>query len=109
MQTKKTVRITVRVSPEEAKQIAEGAAKNNMTPSSYLRLMANQKPNDYPEIQTHLKKLINEVNHIGVNINQIVKNHNASYYSAGDKERLFAYMKKLNVTVKEVVAAIGNK
>lgn len=109
MQTKKTVRITVRVSPEEAKQIAEAAAKNNMTPSSYLRLMVNQKPNDYPEIRQQLKTLINEVNHIGVNINQIVKSHNASYYSAGDKERLFAYMKKLNVVVKEVVTAIGNQ
>lgn len=31
-----------------------------------------QKPNDYPEIRILLRELINEVNHIGININQMV-------------------------------------
>ena len=80
-----------------------------MTESAYLRLMIRQKPNDYPEIRLLLKELINEINHIGNNINQIVKNHNAQFYSADDKTRLFAYMKKLNKAVDEAVRKIGNQ
>lgn len=105
----KTVRITVRFEPEEAKRIIKEAEKAGMTPSAYLRMMASQKPEDYPEIRTQLKTLINEVNHIGVNINQIVKNHNSSLYSQADKKSLSAYMQKLNLTMKDVVNVIGNK
>lgn len=109
MQNNKSIRITIRLNPKEAQKILEAAKTKEMTPSAYIRMMANQKPCEYPEIQILLKNLINEINHIGVNINQIVKNHNASYYSAGDKENLFAYMKKLNRLVQEVVVSIGNQ
>lgn len=37
----------------------------------------------------------------------LVFNHNSGLYSEQDRERLFAYMKKLNVTVKEAVVQIG--
>ncbi len=80
-----------------------------MSESEYLRLMVNQKPSQYPEIIELLKNLINEINHIGVNINQIVKNHNASFYSAEDKTRLYAYLKKLNILVKETVVKLGDQ
>jgi hypothetical protein len=63
---------------------AEQAGVNE---SEYLRLLISQKPNDYPEIRTLLKELINEVNHIGTNINQIVHNHNFGFYSEDDKDR----------------------
>lgn len=58
-----------RLSPEDAKELANKAELANMTESEYLRLMISQKPNDYPEIRILLKELINEVNHIGTNIN----------------------------------------
>ena len=40
-------------------------------------------------------ELINEVNHIGTNINQIVHNVNSEYYSDYEKKKLFALMQKL--------------
>ena len=90
---------------EEAKLLKENALGANMGESAYLRLMISQKPNDYPEIRRHLKDLINEVNRIGVNINQIAFNNNAGFYSENE---LFAYMRKLIMKVDEAVKIIGN-
>lgn len=78
-----------------------------MTESEYLRLMISQKPNDYPEIRILLRELINEVNHIGININQIVRNHNSGIYSEDDKKRLVAYMRKLNMEVNNVYKTVN--
>ena len=80
-----------------------------MNEAEYLRLLISQTPNDYPEIRQGLKQLINEVNHIGVNINQIVHHPNYELYSKEDRQQLIAYMKKLNNTVKEVVVRLGNQ
>lgn len=80
-----------------------------MNEAEYLRLLISQMPNDYPEIRQELKQLINEVNHIGVNINRIVHHHNYELYSKEDIQQLIAYMKKLNNTVKEVVVRLGNQ
>lgn len=105
----KTVRITVRFQPDEARQLAKDAQSRGMTPSEYIRMLADQKPANYPDIRELLNQLISEVNRIGVNINQIVKNHNASLYSVMDKKNLTASMQKLNLLVREVVKEIGNK
>lgn len=53
--------------------------------------------------------LINEYNKVGVNINQIAKNNNSSFYDENDKIRLFAYLQKLNVSVHVVLKALGNQ
>ncbi len=99
----------LRITPREAKLLEEKAKQEGMTESQYLRLMISQKPNDYPEVRQLLRDLINEVNRIGVNINQITHNHNAELYSQDDKERLIAYMRKLNVAVAKVVDTVGNQ
>ena len=78
-----------------------------MKESEYFRLLITQKPNDYPEIRSGLKALINEVNRVGVNINEIVHNNNSMLYREEDKQRLVAYMRRLNEMVAEVVAAFG--
>ena len=98
-----------RLSSREAKLLEEKAKQAGMTESQYLRLMISQKPNDYPEVRQLLRDLINEVNRVGVNINQITHNHNAELYSTDDKERLIAYMRKLNVAVAKVVDIVGNQ
>ena len=98
-----------RLSVKDAKMLEIKAKEANMSESEYLRLMISQKPNDYPEIRQLLRDLINEVNRIGVNINQITYSHNAELYSQEDKERLVAYMRKLNVAVAKVVETIGNQ
>lgn len=41
------------------------------------------------------KQLVYEINRIGNNINQIVKNVNSHYYSDYEKKKLFAMMKKV--------------
>jgi hypothetical protein len=55
-----------------------------------------------------LNGLINEVNRIGVNINEIVHNNNSVLYSEADKTRLMAYMQKLNEVVNKAVTDIGD-
>lgn len=102
------IRKTLRLTLEEAKILAEKAKEVGMNEAEYVRLLIRQKPNDYPEIRKLLKTLINEVNRIGININQIVFNHNSGLYLEDDKNRLVAYMRKLNVSVNEVVMQIGN-
>ena len=98
-----------RLSVKDAKLLKAKAEEADLTESEYLRLMISQKPNDYPEVRQLLRDLINEVNRIGININQITYNHNAELYSADDKERLIAYMRKLNTAVAKVVDIVGNQ
>lgn len=95
------------ISNDFLKVLANKAELANMTESEYQRLMISQKPNDYPAIRILLKELINEVNHIGTNINQIVHNYNSGLYSEADKESLVAYMRKLNVEVNKVYETIN--
>lgn len=103
------IKKTLRLMPEEAKMLADKAKDASMSEADYIRLLIRQKPNDYPEIRKLLKSLINEVNRIGININQIVFNNNLELYSEDDKNRLVAYMRKLNMSVNEVVKQIGNQ
>lgn len=97
-----------RMTSEEAAAFRKKAQDAGMTESEYFRLLITQKPSDYPEIRSGLKSLINEVNRIGVNINEIVYNNNSTLYRQPDKDRLFAYMRRLNETVKKAVDEIGN-
>ena len=45
---------------------------------------------------------MNELQRIGRNINQIVKNNNSGLYLQTDKDALLIYMKRLNANVQEV-------
>lgn len=105
---KKTKIVPIRFTPKEIKQIAKEADTKGMKISAYVRMMANQSPRDYPEIRAQLKTLINEVNHIGNNINQITKNNNSKLYFEQDKRKLYAYMQKLNLTMQEVVKVVSD-
>ena len=85
-----------RLSESEVQLLKEKASANGITESEYIRLMISQKPNDYPEIRKLLKETINEINHIGININQIVKNNNSTFYQKEDKIKLTAYMQRVD-------------
>ena len=87
-----SVRKTLRLMPGEAKELSEKAAAAGMCEADYLRLLITQKPNDYPEIR----------------INQITRNYNSKLYRTEDRELLCAYMKKLNLTVRETADKIGS-
>lgn len=106
---KKTMVKPFRMTEKEATQLKEMAKQKGMKESEYIRLLLSQKPNDYPELRILLRELINEVNAIGNNINQITRNHNSRLYRKEDRELLIAYMKKLNLLVKEAVEKIGNQ
>lgn len=94
------VKKTLRLTPAESRLLSEKAEAFHMNEAEYLRLLISQTPNDYPEIRQGLKQLINEVNHIGVNINQIVHHHNYELYSKEDRQQLIAYMKNSTIQLK---------
>ena len=105
---KKDVIKPFRFTKQEADRLKRQAGERGMKESEYIRLLLSQKPNDYPEIRILLKELINEVNAIGNNINQITRNYNSKLYRTEDRELLCAYMKKLNLTVKEAADKISS-
>ncbi|MDE6626316.1 MAG: MobC family plasmid mobilization relaxosome protein [Lachnospiraceae bacterium] len=96
-----------RLTIEAAEAFSKLAEQEGMKESDYFRLLITQKPNDYPELRSGLKSLINEVNRIGVNINEIVYNNNSHLYRVQDKNRLIAYMRRLNETVERAVEDFG--
>lgn len=103
-----TILKTLRLTPEEEKVLQERCKQLGMKEAEYFRFLLSQKPNDYPEIRVLIKELINEVNHVGTNINQVVRNNNSKVYSESDKQHLLAYMRRLNVTVEEAVRKLGD-
>lgn len=96
-----------RLTTEEAEAFSKQAERAGMKESEYFRLLITQKPNDYPELRNGLKSLVNEVNRIGVNINEIVHNNNSHLYREQDKNRLIAYMRRLNETLEKAVMDFG--
>ena len=102
------LRKAYRLTKEQDEELKRKVAESGMTESEFIRLMITEQPKDYPEIRTMLDRLINEVNRIGVNINEIVYNNNSMLYKESDKQRLIAYMRKLNETVKGRVKDIGD-
>ena len=61
-----------------------------------------------PDMRKHILKLINEVNHIGNNVNQIVRNNNSGLYMDSDKIRLMEYMRLLNLKVGAFMEKYGD-
>lgn len=108
MKTKRVMK-NFRITEEENQKFHQMAEEHQMKESVYFRFLISQKPKDYPEIVQLLKRLINEVNYIGHNINQITKSIHSSYLGINDEKVLVAYMKKLNAEVKKVVDMIGSQ
>lgn len=96
-----------RLTSDDALAFHKKAEEAGMTESDYFRLLITQQPSDYPEIRSSIRALVNEVNRIGVNINEIVFNHNSQLYRTADKDRLIAYMRRLNETLSKVVDDCG--
>lgn len=102
------LRKAYRLTEEQNDELQAKVSELGMTESEFIRLLITQRPKDYPEIRQMLNSLINEVNRIGVNINEIVHNNNSMLYSDSDKTRLLAYMNKLNEAVNKAVMDIGD-
>lgn len=104
---KRDITKIIRFSNKEYRLIMERASENEMNLSAYLRFAGmNTKATD-PKMRQVIIKLINEVNYIGHNINQIVRNNNSGLYYESDKTRLMEYMRTLNSKVGELAQKYG--
>ena len=99
----------VRLTENECRKIMKEPKKKNMNFSTYVRYVAKLDKNMDPEFIKAIYKLANEINYIGHNINQVVKNNNSKLYSEIDKARLMEYMRILNEKVESLLKQNGYK
>ncbi len=99
-----TLRKHFKLTEETAKLLAERSKAENMNESEYIRyLLLNQS--EHPrskELELEVMRLRNEINKIGVNVNQIVKNYNFHIYNESDKIEL---KQQLNI-IKDLLQQI---
>lgn len=98
------IRKHFKLTEETAKLLAERSKAENKNESEYIRyLLLNQS--EYPRsrgLELEIMRLRNEINKIGLNINQIVKNNNSHIYSEHDKMELKLQMEK----IKDLIVSI---
>ena len=84
------IRKHFKLTEETARLLAEYSKAENMNESEYIRhLLLNQSENPRnKELEVKIMRLHNEINKIGVNVNQIVKNNNSHIYNESDKMEL---------------------
>ena len=101
---KKQRKISIRIDENMAEQLMEPGKSEKSTNLSRSARTAIEKGlgmREGWEKRQEMQKLIYEINKIGVNINQIVKDHNSKIYSIGDKE-------KLNFLLEQVIEKLEN-
>lgn len=103
---KKTVLKAFRITESQDKFLKEQCEIYGISESEYLRslLMPSTSKQERKTREEYLTKkaLITEINYIGNNINQIVKNVNMNYYNAYEKKKLFAMMEAIKKKVMEL-------
>lgn len=101
---KKTCHESCRLMPEEKEYIRAQSKACGISESEYLRRLVREKKSGLShEAYQQRKELLRQINYIGHNINQIVRNANTYLYSEQDKQRLYMLMKQL----EERVIAMG--
>ncbi len=99
-----TLRKHFKLTEETAKLLAERSKAENMNESEYIRyLLLNQS--EHPrsrELELEIMRLRNEINKIGLNVNQIVKNNNSHIYKDSDKMELQMQMDMIKDLLKVV-------
>lgn len=96
--------LILRLTEPEKEKLHKRAQKEHITMSAYVRQrIFNDSLKVIPvEVHLELKQLVNEVNHIGVNINQIVKNHNSGYFAVKEKKELYDNLKIIEDKMDEI-------
>ncbi|GFI16646.1 hypothetical protein IMSAGC009_01812 [Lachnospiraceae bacterium] len=99
------IRKHFKLTDETAKLLAERSKAENMNESEYIRyLILNQSENPRSrELEVEVMRLRNEINKIGGNINQIVKNNNSHIYSESDKMKLNDYLKEITEIMRTLI------
>lgn len=95
-----------RLTEDEARNLTGAAKCHGLKESDYIRECISKGPENNKEIVILLHDLMNEVNRVGRNINQIVKNNNSGLYLQSDKYMLEAYMRRLSAGTQEVINKI---
>lgn len=96
----KAIKMSFRVEEDIYEILCKKVDSSGITTSEYIRRLIKNDCGKSVEIESRedflfRKQLIWELNHIGNNINQIVKNNNAKFYSEAEKKRLFELMQKI--------------
>ena len=91
------IRKHFKLTEETAKLLAERSKAENMNESEYIRyLLLNQSKHPRSrELELEVMRLRNEINKIGVNVNQIVKGCNSHLYKEEDKGQLKKYLEEI--------------
>lgn len=89
-----------RLTQEELAHMEKQCRVYGINSSEYIRKLIDSDMGKLPVVQTReefllRKELVYEINRIGNNINQIVKNVNMHYYTEHEKKKLFAMMRKI--------------
>lgn len=100
----KTKQIHIRLTPEEYDRLIKAAADSKISTSEYLRLGIGgyREPHKTPE---ELKKLIYDLNKIGVNLNQLVVIARTKHY---DTKQIESCLNELNETRELIQKVILN-
>ncbi len=103
------IRKHFKLTEETAKLLAERSKAEKMNESEYIRyLLLNQSENPRSkELELEVMRLRNEINKIGVNVNQIVKNNNSHLYRESDKIELQMQMDIINILLKNFSFSFG--
>ena len=92
-----TLRKHFKLTEETVNLLAERSKAEKMNESEYIRyLLLNQS--EHPrsrELELEVMRLRNEINKIGVNINQLVKNSHSHIYKEDDKIELKSQINKM--------------
>lgn len=101
------IRKHFKLTDETAKLLAERSKAENMNESEYIRyLLLNQSENPRSkELELEVMRLRNEINKIGLNVNQIVKNNNSDLYRESDKIKLILEMEKIENLLLVVISS----
>ncbi len=100
------IRKHFKLTEETAKLLAERSKAENMNESEYIRyLLLNQSEQPRSkELELEIMRLRNEINKIGLNVNQIVKNSNSHIYREDDKIKLLLEMEKIKSLLSMIIS-----
>ena len=101
----RTIRFTVRVNEKEAKWLKEAAWREKRSVADFMRNRAicDELPRIPVEISELVKQLTYEVNKIGVNINQLVRNYHINgYQTSYEKQRLEEDLREIRLLYTRV-------
>lgn len=101
-----SVRVSLRISESENRFLKQQCEQTGLNENQYIRRLIDAAAGraEMPvskEKFLAVKELTQEINYIGHNINQIVKNVNSHYYSDEEKDRLFELMSKVRTLLNE--------